>query len=91
MYPMLYYFMSFWKDHGAVHMFKKIRSCIEYRMKECKNFKNLKFSRKLPPMLIPFIVLNNNQYAHGKSDDNQYTWHATSVKSKRDIGEKRKT
>ena len=35
-------------------------------MKECKNFKNFKFSRKLPPTLIPFIVLNKNQHAHGK-------------------------
>ena len=41
-----------------------------------KIFKNSKFSRKLPPMLIPFIVLNKTQHAHGKSDDNQYTWHA---------------
>ena len=68
----------------------KIRSCIEYQMKKCKNFKNFKFSRKLHPMLIPFIVLNKIQHAYGKSDDNQYSWHATSVKSKRDIGEKRK-
>ena len=69
----------------------KIRSWIEYQMKECKKFKNFKFSRKLPPMLIPFIVLNKIQHAHGKSDDNKYAWHATSLKSKRDIGEKRKT
>ena len=31
-----------------------------------QKFKNFKFSRKLPPALIPFIVLNKNQYAHGK-------------------------
>ena len=54
-------------------------------------FKNFVFSRKLPPILIPFIVLNKIQHAHRKSDNNQCTWHATSVKSKRDIGEKRKT
>ena len=42
-------------------------------------------------MLIHFIVLNKIEHAHGKSDDNQYAWHATSGKSKRDIGEKRKT
>ena len=67
----------------------KIRSCIEYQIKECKNFKNFKFSRKLPPKLIPFIVLNKILHAHGKSDDNQYAWHETSVKRKRDIGEKK--
>ena len=44
----------------------KIRSCIEYQMKECKNFKNFKFSKKLPPTLISFLVLNENQHAHGK-------------------------
>ena len=31
-----------------------------------QKFKNFKFSRKLPPMLIPFIVLNKNQHAHEK-------------------------
>ena len=41
-------------------------------------------------MLIPFIVLNKTQHAHGKSDDNQYTWHATSVKEKKIIRWKRK-
>ena len=56
-----------------------------------KILKFFKFSRKLSLMLIPFIVLNKIQHAHGKSDDNQYAWHATSVKSKRDIGAKRKT
>ena len=57
MYSMIYYFMWFWKDHVAVHMFK---NQIMHRilMKKCKNFKNFKFSRKLPHMLIPFIVLN---------------------------------
>ena len=54
-----------------------------------KNIKNFKFSRKLSPMLTPFIVLNKTQHAHGKSDDNQYAWHATSVKSKRDRREKK--
>ena len=34
--------------------------------KNFENFKNFKFSRKLPPILIPFIVLNKNQHAHGK-------------------------
>ena len=43
-----------------------IRSCIKYQMKECKYFKNFKFSRKLPPILIPFIVLNKNHHAHRK-------------------------
>ena len=28
--------------------------------------KNFKFSRKLPPILIPFIVLDKNQNAHEK-------------------------
>ena len=44
----------------------KIRLYIEYQMKECKNFKNFKFSRKFTPTLIPFIVLNKNQHAHGQ-------------------------
>ena len=42
----------------------KIRSCTEYQMKECYNFKIFKFSRKLHPKLIPFIVLNKNHHAH---------------------------
>ena len=38
---------------------------------EMQNFwKILSFLENSPPMLIPFIVLNKNQHAHGKSDDN---------------------
>ena len=43
-----------------------IISCIEYWTKDCKNFKILKFSRKLPPKVISFIILNKNQDANGK-------------------------
>ena len=44
----------------------KIRSCIEYQMKEYKNLKILSFLENSPPTLIPFIVLNKNQHALGK-------------------------
>ena len=91
MYSMLYYLMWFWKDHVVVHMFKNqiMHRILNEEMQKMQ--KILSFLENSTPMLIPFIVLNKIQHAHGKSDDNQYTWHATSVKSKRDIGEKRKT
>ena len=50
---MLYYFMWFWKDHVVVHMLK-IRSCIEYQMKEYMAFQNFK--------ILSF--LENSPHAH---------------------------
>ena len=69
----------------------KIRSCIEYQMKECKKFKNVKFSRKFLPTLIPFIVLNQNKNAHEKRDGNHDAWHGKLINRKGDKGAKRKT
>ena len=57
--------MWFGKDHGASHM---VQNQIMHKIPSegMQKFKKLKFSRKLPPTLIPFIILNKNQHAHGK-------------------------
>ena len=59
--------MWFWKDHVAVHMFKNhiMHRILNEGMQ--KILKILSFLENSPPsMLIPFIVLNKNQHAHGK-------------------------
>ena len=49
MYSVFYYVMWFWKDYVSVHMFKNqiMHKILNEEMQ--KKFKNLKFSRKLPP------------------------------------------
>ena len=66
MYSMFFIFHMVFEKIMLLFAWFKIRSCIEYQMKECNKFKNFKFSRKFLPTLIPFIVLNKNQNAHEK-------------------------
>ena len=57
MYSMPYYFMWFWKDHVAVHMFKNqiMHRILNEGMQ--KNFKILSFLENSPP--CSFLLLSS--------------------------------